>query len=214
MAEEKFNLQNFAKPPEKVRLMFQAVTELLFEKTDMNAIKVADITKRAGIGKGTAYEYFSSKEEIITMALLYDYKVRLEQLEERLDKQKSFQEKMYCILDWIDANSSYHVTFMHMIQLSSGDANLCETLKAKIPEEILNGMHDYVFEQGNLMMEQGYEEKLYTETDPVKRRMAFAGMILEFFLTLSPKSRNAFFQMDVESAKQYVYESMMKQLKS
>ena len=94
MAEDKFNLKNFAEPPEKVRLMFQAVTELLSEKTDINAMKVADITKRAGIGKGTAYEYFSSKEEIITMALLYDYKVRLQQLEEGLSKKKCFREKM------------------------------------------------------------------------------------------------------------------------
>lgn len=214
MAEDKFNLKNFAEPPEKVRLMFQAVTELLSEKTDINAMKVADITKRAGIGKGTAYEYFSSKEEIITMALLYDYKVRLQQLEEGLSKKKCFREKMYCILDWLEANSSYHATFLHMIQLSSGNANLCEALKEKVPEEILNGMHAYVFEQGNLMMEQGYEEKLFTETDPVKRRMAFAGMILEFGLTLSPKNNHSFFQMEAESAKQFVYEGMIKQLKN
>ena len=57
---------------DKEMLMYKAVIEMIQADYDINSIKVSDITSRAGIGKGTAYEYFSSKEEIIVKALLYD----------------------------------------------------------------------------------------------------------------------------------------------
>ena len=56
---------------EKERLMFQAVIELIEEGMDIYSMKVSDITSRAGVGKGTAYEYFSSKEELIAKALFW-----------------------------------------------------------------------------------------------------------------------------------------------
>ncbi len=55
----------------KVKALYEAVLELIGENVDIRDVKVSDITKRAGIGKGTAYEYFSNKEEIIGSALLY-----------------------------------------------------------------------------------------------------------------------------------------------
>ena len=50
----------------KVKALYEAVEELIFENIDVKEIKVSDITERAGIGKGTAYEYFRNKEEIIS----------------------------------------------------------------------------------------------------------------------------------------------------
>ena len=55
----------------KVKALYEAVEELIFENIEVKGIKVSDITERAGIGKGTAYEYFRNKEEIISSALLY-----------------------------------------------------------------------------------------------------------------------------------------------
>ena len=66
-------IENMKNPPDKMRLMFEAVSELIRQQRDISTIKVQDITAEAGIGKGTAYEYFSSKEEIIANALMYDY---------------------------------------------------------------------------------------------------------------------------------------------
>ena len=57
--------------PEKVRLLYEAVLAMVTDGWDINRMKVSDITAQAGIGKGTAYEYFSSKEEISANAVLY-----------------------------------------------------------------------------------------------------------------------------------------------
>ena len=65
---------------DKIEKMYQAVIFLLDKGKDINSIKVADITERAGIGKGTAYEYFESKEEIIANAMKYNMKKQADSL--------------------------------------------------------------------------------------------------------------------------------------
>lgn len=90
--------------PSKVRQLYAAVLQLIGEGADINTIKVSDITQRAGIGKGTAYDYFDSKEDIIVCAMLYavsgminrikgeiagceDFKAQIEQLFQAVEKE-------------------------------------------------------------------------------------------------------------------------------
>ena len=62
---------------EKELALFQAVIDLIEEDADIHSIKVSDITNRAGIGKGTAYEYFSSKEEMVAKAIIWSGEQRV-----------------------------------------------------------------------------------------------------------------------------------------
>ena len=47
--------------PPKVKAMYEAVLELFASGREFGTLKVSEITAKAGIGKGTAYEYFSTK---------------------------------------------------------------------------------------------------------------------------------------------------------
>ncbi len=58
-------LEDIHHVPPKVNQMYEAVMQLLEEGADVADIRVSTITERAGIGKGTAYEYFDTKEEIV-----------------------------------------------------------------------------------------------------------------------------------------------------
>lgn len=51
--------------------IYQAALELIAQGASPAAMKVQDIAQAAGIGKGTVYEYFSSKEEILRGMALY-----------------------------------------------------------------------------------------------------------------------------------------------
>ena len=85
----------------KVKALYDAVLELLNENADVNALTVADITKRAGIGKGTAYDYFSCKEEIIAGAIIYDARTQGEENWERLENIPGFEEKICYCFHWV-----------------------------------------------------------------------------------------------------------------
>ena len=54
--------------PEKEVRIYIAVADLIKEGKNINDLKVSEISNRAGIGKGTTYEYFQSKEEMIFKA--------------------------------------------------------------------------------------------------------------------------------------------------
>jgi TetR/AcrR family fatty acid metabolism transcriptional regulator len=55
---------------DKELLIYDALTRLGRNESFLS-LKISDIAKEAGIGKGTVYEYFSSKEEIIERYLDY-----------------------------------------------------------------------------------------------------------------------------------------------
>ena len=51
--------------------IYQAALGLIAQGASPAAMKVQDIAQAAGIGKGTVYEYFTSKEEILQGMALY-----------------------------------------------------------------------------------------------------------------------------------------------
>lgn len=82
----------------KEKAIYQAVLELFEEGADLNSLTVSEITKRAGIGKGTAYEYFSDKEEMIAKAIVYNTKLFCEHLYEKMMEKESLYTKIDFLL--------------------------------------------------------------------------------------------------------------------
>ena len=69
MKEEYRNITD--KIPVKVEKLYGAVIHLLEDGKNVSSLTVAEITEKAGIGKGTAYEYFRSKVCIILSNCLF-----------------------------------------------------------------------------------------------------------------------------------------------
>ncbi len=103
--------------PPKVLLLYQAVNQLLAEGADPINLKVSTITDRAGIGKGTAYEYFDSKEEIVIHAVVYQMQAAMEQLEKGLLARKSFQDQLNYLLDEVSAQGGEPNCFLKLVHL-------------------------------------------------------------------------------------------------
>ncbi len=82
----------------KVRAIYQAVFQLLVEGADINSLTVSEITKKAGIGKGTAYEYFSDKEEMIGRAICYNVEVFCQKIYEGTRNEKNLYDKINYVL--------------------------------------------------------------------------------------------------------------------
>ena len=83
---------------EKEIAIFNGVINLLKEGRNPYQVKVADIANSAGVGKGTIYEYFDNKKEVIKKALLYNLNQEISALEERLRSKVSFKDQYYEVL--------------------------------------------------------------------------------------------------------------------
>ncbi len=83
----------------KVIATYQAVVELFKEGADLNSMTVSEITARAGIGKGTVYEYFSNKEEILAGALFYEMKDAYRILYQKMQGKETLYERLNAVLE-------------------------------------------------------------------------------------------------------------------
>lgn len=124
MADIQIKPKNILEPSEKVLRMYEAVHSFMLEKRDISTIKVVDITSAAGIGKGTAYEYFSSKEEIIASAMAYEYKNKITELVDCMFAQSGFRNRVMNVMDWIYDNQEYNQLFSHIFRELIGEPRL------------------------------------------------------------------------------------------
>ena len=135
------------KVPPKVIAMYRAVSELLQEGRDLQEMSVSMITGRAGIGKGTAYEYFDSKEEIIVCALLYEIRMVTEQASERLKTcpdMKSQIEKMLLLVEEHSQCVDAIMALLHLLTDHSKEGNL---LRERIAQQKENDPVDLLIGQ-------------------------------------------------------------------
>lgn len=55
--------------------------------------RIEDVAKEAGIGKGTVYEYFESKQQLFDEMVSYNRERHLKNIKEALEKGRTFREK-------------------------------------------------------------------------------------------------------------------------
>jgi AcrR family transcriptional regulator len=83
---------------EKRPLILRAATEV-FAEQGFAAVTVAEIADRAGIGKGTVYEYFTSKDELLFAVFEWMNEGISERIRELLDEGGSTHERLQRLLD-------------------------------------------------------------------------------------------------------------------
>lgn len=110
---------------DKKSLLYEAALELISENpTNPTAIRVSEIAARAGIGKGTVYEYFPTKEELLCGALNYYIGSRLRQIEATIDGSGSFEEKTLAIIEAIISSAKKNKMLLQFFLKSAAAAEL------------------------------------------------------------------------------------------
>lgn len=128
-------LENVHEVPPKVRRMYVAVLQLIEEGTDVTGIRVSTITDRAGIGKGTAYEYFSSKEEIVACAVVYQIQRVFDWLENILAEKKSFGEQLDFLLDRMSVQDGRKHACLRFVNLLTDNSEFSRIVREKMSAE-------------------------------------------------------------------------------
>lgn len=125
-------LEELNQIPPKVLQMYRAVIELIEEGADAGSLRVSTITDRAGIGKGTAYEYFDTKEEIVACALVYYIQGMFGWLGEELLRKESFGEQMQYLLDEIGRESSRKHCFLRILHILTDNSEFSRLIQQKL----------------------------------------------------------------------------------
>ena len=193
--------------PEKEVKIYQAVETLIKEGRDLTTLRVSEISSRAGIGKGTVYEYFQSKEELLFRAIQYVVFNSAKNVLLFTIGDDSFKHKFYGMMDYLWENKLKEQTlhsimeFMHnteSIQEMNQSDNImnpdtsCAALK--IVEEILISF-----------VNLGLQEGIITETDPKYQKNVLGSQLL-LFLFLGQEITDENRKKEIED---YVYEGFV-----
>ena len=100
--------------------------------SDLSAVTVSAVAAAAGIGKGTVYEYFSSKDELLCEAVLSHMRGLMAEIGDIADSKRSFTDKVSLMLDAVIRTESGSGMLMRFLLESSGGQDkqiICEGLK-------------------------------------------------------------------------------------
>lgn len=195
------------KVSEKEQQIYEGVFELLRRQVDIHAIKVSDIAQAAGVGKGTVYEYFSTKEQILAQALGYLVDREMERAMERIGRQPNFEHAFLCALSEVD------------LSIEDGFAQIFQMLFQERPHALCDLAHG-AGEGGGLdltmmdrltgqLLEQGYREgAIYPRYDAYYQRMVLRGALSGYvFYRMNPGLCGA--EIEPEHAKRMAYEMVI-----
>lgn len=165
----------------KEKAIFAGIMALIREGINPYTIKVSDIAKKADVGKGTIYDYFKSKEEAISKALLHHLGRGLEETLKAVEGKDGFRDKYYVIL-WIlarqaDENKEQCKMFSPLGELSDFYEHLAdyqEYLQAN--DRWVKRIFEDVFEAG---IREGLIRSLEDEEESY-REMAIIGALAAF----------------------------------
>ena len=195
---------------EKIIAMYQAVLDLLEEGKEPSSLKVIDITNKAGIGKGTAYDYFRSKEEIIVDAILYSMHHAIEEGKEQLKQAKTFKEKVLTVFSFLESKGKICDNIKRFMPYWAGNN---KELFASLKEKYIHfGEYGKIIQQLLLDIYQtGVAEGVLGKNNEVfVINCAFISQIMTFFKYLEKPEA---FSYSSEEFKIYLYENLVYMLR-
>ena len=157
--------------PPKVRSMYTAVLQFIEEGADVANIPVSSITERAGIGKGTAYEYFDTKEEIVVCGIMYHVQQVFGWLEQEMLQRHSFREQLDFLLDEMSKKDGRKYCFLRFVHFMTDNSEFSKMIRERMQAEAFAPYRPmYIFEkilsealaQGELKTELPMEYMIYT----------------------------------------------------
>ena len=198
--------------PEKEVKIYAAVGELIKEGKDVSNLTISEISNRAGIGKGTTYEYFDSKEELIYKALHYFVIDSLKSVLLKMLNEGSFKDKFYSIMDYMWESRLGEDTIQSIMSFVR---NLSPALKevsvTENPEKYdpctATAFIEMLLKQ---YLNSGFEEGIFTEEDEAYRKNVLSSQVL-LFLFLMKDIREEERKKEIED---YVYDGMIMLLNS
>ncbi len=113
---------------EKEISIFNGLIKLMKEGANPYSIKVSDIATASNVGKGTIYDYFDSKEEAISKAIIYNINNEIKAGLTRMNSKENFKDKFYEILQIIADNWENNLSTFNILLSAGGIQEFYEYL--------------------------------------------------------------------------------------
>ncbi len=189
-------------PQDKKTAVLEAVISLVMEGKSLEALTVSETAARAGIGKGTVYEYFPSKEAMTAAAVCYYMRRELTALQSLIPLDRGFRIAAESSMTTVAEAVQSRLSFFHMVSgFSCFEMKRC--LEGQEPaEEIRNVVQEQIRRILALGAEEGLISGGFSEEF---QTMCFLGAVGSYLASLQaqllpePQARAYAYQMLIRS---------------
>lgn len=195
---------------DKVIAIYHAVEDFIAEGADLSTMRVSDIAAKAGIGKGTTYEYFTSKEELVVKAMIYLVDSMTKRILNNMEKVDTFQDKFMLLLAEMEEKVKQRaciLKYFHML----GDMNLCVPMHDLLLENNEEAIKANPMRIIRYLLEQGKQEGIIGERLPQSyMETVLFSKVIAFVVYVDNVFGNK--DSDNDVMKQNLYEGLCKEL--
>ena len=196
---------------DKKKSILYATIKLLNSGIQSHKLKVSDIALEAGVGKGTVYEYFSSKEDLVKEAIILSVNEGIEDACAEIGRAKGFEGKFYAYMSIMDRENKNVLTVAKSLIAPLGSVNNFEELFENMPT-----LFNYGFEKisvlAHIFIAEGVKDGIMSENvDTDDFLMAIVGAISSYMFYLKNPQ---LYLADLDEIKKKTYNMLVKSLKN
>ncbi len=170
----------------------------LFTEKGFHDTKISEIAKKAGIGKGTVYEYFISKEELVQEMIVYYVSESHRKLSAELEKIENPEEKLvYMARNDIEKGMDLFKTIKVLQMISDFDKCSVKDSVMMIMAERLKLIHKVV--------QEGMDHGDFAPKNVALTELMYTGMINNAMIMQHTAGEVSF---DTEELIQFILEKM------
>ena len=147
---------------EKREVILAAVLRLIATGRPLLDLKVSEIAAEAGIGKGTIYEYFATKDELLSEAVTYGIRVEIGALRDKTRQSEGFVDRFYSLLINGEEYAQRSISFLRLFAPELRDKRAVHDFRvqsAPVCEQIIGGFLQE-------LLQAGCDEGLFSVDDP------------------------------------------------
>lgn len=187
---------------DKERVIYEAVRKMLEQGRTPANMTISEIAAQANIGKGTVYEYFATKEELLSRAIAFSLRQEFEEMRRELEEHTGFKSRFYAMLNLVE---HYRAKSVSLMRLFLPDVHLQELIAAD-DEDALE-FHAIVLSALDSMLALGRDEGLIQAEIDGYSRLVFFSIICGFIAYHCGPHHQ-----DVPQSKDYAYKALIKAL--
>jgi len=175
-----------ARPRDKEEAIIAAASTL-FPVKGFHATTMEDIAQEAGIGKGTIYEYFRSKEELFQQMILEGLNRYANMVEEGLQKGTTPEEKLR---EFVRVNTRFFQQHQHMYRMISSEMDQPIHPACDVKEHLLR-IRKWLLKRLEDILKEGMKEGTFAEGNTYYLAAILIGMTVQMsFSQLDEEKEN------------------------
>ncbi|MCI8505213.1 MAG: TetR/AcrR family transcriptional regulator [Lachnospiraceae bacterium] len=115
----------------KKEILFQSIWKLHMEGTDWGSIRMGAVAAASGIPKGTIYEHFRSKDQLIAETIIWSLKKEAEEIYRKMAEASGFAAMLDVVFEWVGSPQGRVLFLMWFMD------------KGKFPESLKKELYNF-----------------------------------------------------------------------